>query len=160
MLQSDAPIGLIRHCFFGFFVSPQKGWEYEPLLLSVRSSLACSLWSQRPPSILHRPGDCLRKQNPAPKRSLSLNHGQCMKICTPVFRHGKGQASTIPLPFWIRSTHEKTTRRKKSSSVAKDLTAIFFIFFSFFYCCFCVLIIKNNNGLLSLPRRQGLSEEE
>lgn len=37
----------------------------------------------------------------------------------------------------------------------------FVVFFlSFFYCGFCVLIIKNNNGLLSLPRRQGLSEEE
>lgn len=62
---------------------------------------------------------------------------------------------------FLNSQHTwKDDAAEKIQLSCQGLHSDFFIFFSFFYCCFCVLIIKNNNGLLSLPRRQGLSEEE
>lgn len=110
------------------------------------------LWSQCPQSILHRTSDCLCKQNLPPKWSLSLNQRHCMKICSPVFRHGKGQPSTIPFAFFnSQCTSKDDAGRKKCSPVAKDFTVIPQFFFSFIVA-FCVLIIKNNNGLLSLSR--------
>ena len=104
MVLLDAPIRPILHCF----ALKKKGWACRRLLFSPHSSLVCSFWSQCPKSILNRSGDCLRKQNLAPKRSLSLSRGHSVKICTPVFKHGKGQPSTIPLPFSIRSAYQKT----------------------------------------------------
>lgn len=116
MIQSDAAIGLILLCFFS--VSPQMGWECEGwggLLLSRRSSPLCSLWSRCPRSIRHRSGDCLRKQNLPPKRSLSLNHRHCMKICTLLFRHGKGQPSTIPFAFFNSQRTSKDDTGKNAA---------------------------------------------
>lgn len=88
------------------------------------------LWSQCPQSILHRTSDCLCKQNLRPKWSLSLNQRHCMKICSPVFRHGKGQPSTIPFAFFnSQCTSKDDAGRKKSGTVAKDFTVIPQFFF-------------------------------
>lgn len=149
--QRSGSSSIVFFCFFFPFYIATDGIRVRGgLLLSPCSSLLCSLWSRCPQSIRHRTGDCLHKQNLNPGRSLSLSHRHCMKICTPLFRHGKGQPSTIPFAFFNSQHTSKDDTGKNATELPRTSPWFHFFFFFFFIVAFCVLFIKNNNGLLSL----------
>lgn len=152
MILLDAAIGLILHCFvcfFSFCIATDGIRVRGGLLLSPCSSLLCSLWSRCPQSIRHRTGDCLHKQNLNPERSLSLSRRHCMKICTPLFRHGERAAVNNTFCLFQFTAHIKRRHWKKCDELPRTSPWFYFFFFTFIVA-FCVLFIKNNNGLLSL----------
>ena len=122
--------------FFPFYIATDGIRVRGGLLLSPCSSLLCSLWSRCPQSIRHRTGDCLHKQNLNPGRSLSLSHRHCMKICTPLFRHGKGQPSTIPFAFFNSQRTSKDDTGKNATELPRTSPWFHFFFFFFFHCGF------------------------